>query len=87
MHVCYVCVQCHAQSRLTPDSPCACPSTPNLTVQVNWDYMEKDLLTKFWASSPQRMAMRRGLPDCMAVRLYISSVLHILVLDLCQKQQ
>lgn len=36
-------------------------------LQVNWDYMDKDLLEKFWESSPSRKALRQTLPDCMAV--------------------
>lgn len=37
-------------------------------VQVNWEYMNKDLLEKFWRSTAVRKALRKTLPDCMAVR-------------------
>lgn len=36
-------------------------------VQVNWDYMDKELLEKFWQSSDLRQEIRKNLPDCMAV--------------------
>lgn len=36
-------------------------------MQVNWDYMDKELLEKFWASSDLRQEIRKNLPDCMAV--------------------
>lgn len=43
----------------------------NLPMEVNWDYMDPDLLKKFWQSSPERQAIRANLPDCMADRILV----------------
>jgi hypothetical protein len=39
----------------------------NLPMEVNWEYMDPELLKNFWQSSPERQAIRANLPDCMAV--------------------
>jgi hypothetical protein len=43
----------------------------NLPMEVNWDYMDADLLKKFWQSSSERQAIRANLPDCMAVSVLL----------------
>jgi hypothetical protein len=43
----------------------------SLPVEVNWDYMDKDMLPKFWNSSPELKAKRATLPDEMADRILV----------------
>ncbi|KAF6257530.1 hypothetical protein COO60DRAFT_1701817 [Scenedesmus sp. NREL 46B-D3] len=43
----------------------------NLPMEVKWDYMDPNLLKKFWQSSPERRAIRANLPDCMADRILV----------------
>eukprot|EP00882_Tetradesmus_deserticola_P018152 GHRQ01019478.1.p1 GENE.GHRQ01019478.1~~GHRQ01019478.1.p1 ORF type:complete len:266 (+),score=104.64 GHRQ01019478.1:211-1008(+) len=43
----------------------------NLPMEVNWNYMDPNLLHKFWHSSPERRAIRANLPDCMADRILV----------------
>lgn len=43
----------------------------NLPMTVNWDYMDKELLEKFWQSSDLRQEIRKNLPDCMADRILV----------------
>jgi hypothetical protein len=35
----------------------------HLPVVVNWDYFDARLLGRFWASNPERAALRAHLPD------------------------
>eukprot|EP00775_Hariotina_reticulata_P003878 gene3878-4133_t len=38
----------------------------DLPIDIQWQAMDPELLTKFWASTPQRQVVRKALPDTMA---------------------
>jgi hypothetical protein len=43
----------------------------SLPVEVNWEYMDNQMLTKFWASDPEYQEIRQQLPDELADRILV----------------